>query len=35
MSYLQHNFFNESECALKTDIIDNDNQYIASILLYH
>lgn len=28
MSYLQHNFFNESECALKTDIIDNDNQYI-------
>ena len=28
MSYLQHNFFNENECALKTDIIDNDNQYI-------
>ena len=28
MSYLQHNFFNENACALKTDIIDNDNQYI-------
>lgn len=28
MSYLQHDFFNESECTLKTYIIDNDNQYI-------